>query len=279
MNISELTSYLDASILKKTPYRVDIDLLSTLDNLSMYSKQSDELTEIGANWEAQQGLGSQFLFERGMVPQFQRGNDKWSNSMKSAFIENILRGGKSEILLYTVQSEFRKKSFTSVKILDGLQRLSAICDFVSGKITAFGFSVTELAQHGIVSWSSVFGICIYQFKTHSDAAIYYIQMNEHITHSTGDIVRAVDFFERNMARECLLPKTSDAELEEFCAHAMQIHGPAVDVLQVGSTREFRVKTFVGDKPFHVIVGSFDDNTVENPERWMATAPVSSYVLS
>ena len=122
-----------------------------------------------------------------IIPEFQRPNNKWNNNMKTKFIENILKGAKTELLF------FRFKDMEDAKVIDGLQRTTAIIDFFNGKIKPFGKSINEL-----IDCLNMFHTCvtvkIYTFDDWEKVGRFYVDMNENITHSKADIQKAKDWF-------------------------------------------------------------------------------------
>lgn len=278
IDICDLKAILDSSILKKSPYRVDLDLMTVFDGLSLYSRSNPDVTELGADKSAWPSLGSQYLFECGFVPKFQRDNTKWTDEMKSGFIENLLRGARTDVVLYS--AEQTKSGRANSRILDGLQRLSAICDFVSGKILAFGYSCQELQEALIVNWSTTFGLSIYNFKSHADAAVYYIQMNRGITHSPEDILRAVTYFEQNLAQECLSPQSYSLPMDSFRQHVVDIHGDSVVWEDCGCPVVnhvlARTTKVVESETFSVVVASYKAETSHEVTGWIASKSVSDY---
>ena len=133
------------------------------------------------------------------VPEFQRKNDKWSPLMQARFIKNILNGFKcSPLMLYTLE----KGDMGDCFILDGLQRITAILIFfgLSNMVvdTIDGDDITNVdiieSQHFIGRLLHMnIPIKVFTFKSHKEAAEFYIQINEGITHSEDDIKRAQDF--------------------------------------------------------------------------------------
>lgn len=180
-NIKELTSNDIKAIIKnsafsKNSYQVDIHLLKFIDGLMLFinDKSHKDISEIF-----------------NAVPVFQRDNDKWTESMQVSFIENILKGCKSTIMLYEVMPNDGMPLYDKCFILDGLQRLTAIHDFTKGKIKAFGKTYRELCDARIITWNNrTIGVRIYSFNSEADAIKFYIEMNENITHSASDIQKA-----------------------------------------------------------------------------------------
>jgi len=122
-----------------------------------------------------------------VTPEFQRANNKWSKAMKLKFIENLLSGVKTELLL------FRMKEHDDAQIIDGLQRTTAILDFFNGKIKPFGYSYTDL-KDSLKMFNTNLIIKIYTFDNWKEVGKFYIDMNENITHSKKDIQKAKDWF-------------------------------------------------------------------------------------
>lgn len=160
---------------------IDSMLLHTWDEYSRHEKPKKEKNtnvEFNLKW-----------LER-ITPEFQRSNDKWNIDMKTKFIENILKGAKTELLFYNF------KDTDDAKIIDGLQRTTAIVDFFNGKIKPFGKDVDELYEY-LGSFRDKIEIRIYTFKEWKEVGKFYIDMNENITHSKEDIQKAKDWFLNN----------------------------------------------------------------------------------
>ncbi|MED6316557.1 MAG: DUF262 domain-containing protein [Pseudomonadota bacterium] len=126
------------------------------------------------------------------VPAFQRDNDKWTLAMKQSFIKNVIMGYRTTVLLYEIESsESRWNLLNECKIIDGLQRISAIYEFMTGEFTVFGKDYDALVRENILHVSAApIGIKIYIFKSEKEAIEFYISINENISHSKDDIDRA-----------------------------------------------------------------------------------------
>lgn len=125
------------------------------------------------------------------VPDFQRDNDKWSESMQVKFVENLLMGCKTTLMLYEVAGQGRQGDLCDCYILDGLQRITAIDRFVKGEISAFGEKYSKLNAERIISNVRCrLKLNIYTFSSEKEAIEFYISMNENITHSSSDIDKA-----------------------------------------------------------------------------------------
>ena len=69
-----------------------------------------------------------------MTPEFQRDNDKWNIDRKIKFIENIMSGCPSDIILFTVNNDM----LSNCGIMDGQQRLTALNDWFCNKFAIYG---------------------------------------------------------------------------------------------------------------------------------------------
>ena len=80
------------------------------------------------------------------------------------------------------------KDVEDSKIIDGLQRTTAIMDFISGKIKPFGYNYLELKKdRNLRRFNDRLTIAIYDFDSWGEVGKFYIDMNENITHSKKDI--------------------------------------------------------------------------------------------
>lgn len=133
-------------------------------------------------------ISTSFEFLNNAIPAFQRSNNKWTKTMQSKFVENLLYGVKTSILLFKIKED------TDYKIIDGLQRTTAILDFLDGKFKIFKkYSIEEL-RNCIDGFDSKLTITLYSFDTWEEVGKFYIDMNENITHSKVDIQKAKDWF-------------------------------------------------------------------------------------
>ena len=174
MNIQDLKSTISNSAFKKSYSVSNISFKNFFTSIELYTNTD--------------GNDLDSIFKA--VPRFQRENDKWSESMQIKFIENVLKGLRSEILLFKVGDNI----LDSYMILDGLQRTTAIHAFISSKIKAFGYTFKELCEAKIITFTSQDVIIkLYDFDTENEAIEFYIDMNENITHQLKDIEKARKF--------------------------------------------------------------------------------------
>lgn len=130
-------------------------------------------------------------FFKKAVPGFQRANNKWSEDMKIKFVENVFKGFRPEIKLFNIAN---KTVIEDCQIIDGLQRLTAIIDFMTGKFKIFKTYTYEDIQNYEFRLASMITIQIYTFDTWEEVLKFYVDINENITHSKEDIQKAKDWF-------------------------------------------------------------------------------------
>lgn len=128
------------------------------------------------------------LFFEKVIPGFQRSNDKWDDSMKQRFVENILSGCDTEIKIFWIGNDD-----LNGQILDGLQRTTAIIEFFQGKVKPFGLTFNDLEEH-MREFRYKIVLKIYQFNNIEEVGRFYIDMNDKITHSPEDIEKAKKYF-------------------------------------------------------------------------------------
>lgn len=180
-----------------------IEKILKLREISPFTKQSYAVT-VGLRgfdkklWDYMADIGEEAkditvdtIFERG-IPGFQRDNNKWTLEMQIKYVENTLLGFKDEIYLYSY-NEMK----TGCKILDGLQRTTALLDFQEGKFKVFNdIKYDDISNNIIMNMTSyTTTLRVFQFKNEIEAVEFYIQMNENITHSSEDINKAKKYLQ------------------------------------------------------------------------------------
>jgi cyclophilin family peptidyl-prolyl cis-trans isomerase len=154
-------------------------------------------------WNDEDASNTKEVLDR-MVPIFQRENNKWSREMQISFVENVILGTSSTIMLaYTTNGE---KERVGIKrdcvLLDGLQRFTAISAWLDGEFPVFGdiYSSKELIdkiEHNIDGLK----LRIYMFQDEKEMVEFYIKMNENITHSSEDIKKAKEYLKLLIKKE------------------------------------------------------------------------------
>lgn len=166
------------SAFNRQGYRVSCELGSLHRNLRFYSEDYTVNTP-----------DSELV--KAMTPKFQRDNDKWSLDRKIKFVENIMAGYPTDIILFTVNNDI----LSDCGIIDGQQRLTALSDWFYDKFPIYGdifySKLSHLRRAPFVD--SRVSFVIHNFDSLKDAVNFYIDINEGITHSLSDIERAREF--------------------------------------------------------------------------------------
>jgi len=178
MTQAELVKLARSSCFKMNPYSVHtrFNRRDFPSGLFLFTHPYTETTDYIENYLAE------------ITPAFQRSNDQWSESQQTLFVENILKGYKSTIILFTVEKA------VSSQVIDGLQRLTALMAFISGKIKVFGLYAREYEPLMLRKFGAHIRLNIIDFKTWQEVGDFYVEINEGITHSPADIQKAKDWF-------------------------------------------------------------------------------------
>lgn len=131
-------------------------------------------------------------------PDFQRGN-VWTQAQKIAYLEFFFREGRSAKTLYFNIGDWSEKKDSDIPqmvCVDGLQRLTAMLDFLNDKIPVFGAYFGEFEdKQRLNHFTFKFNINNLPYK--KDVLNWYIEMNSGGTvHSTEEIERV-----RNMLKD------------------------------------------------------------------------------
>lgn len=122
-------------------------------------------------------------------PDFQRGH-VWTEEQQIAYIEYLLRGGRSGKILYFncpgYQSGGKLGDFVCV---DGLQRTTAILRFLNNEIPAFGYYLDQY-EDKLPSMCDVL-ININELETREEVLKWYIQINDGGTPHTKEEIDRV----------------------------------------------------------------------------------------
>ncbi len=124
-----------------------------------------------------------------MNPDFQRGH-VWTEKQQIAYIEFLLRGGKSGKVVYfncpLWSLGSRDCDFVCV---DGLQRTTAIMRFIDNEIPAFGVYYKDFEDNLPMEIDII--VNINELKTRKEVLKWYIEMNEGGTPHTEEEIERV----------------------------------------------------------------------------------------
>ena len=132
-------------------------------------------------------------------PDFQRGH-VWSVDQQVEFVEHVLMGGPGGRDLFFNCPGFSNGDRDDFVLVDGKQRITAMIDFLYGKIAAFGHMICDFEGRKDFSryW---FNIHINELPTKADVLRWYIEMNSGgVVHSKEEIERVQKMLEEEKKR-------------------------------------------------------------------------------
>lgn len=133
-----------------------------------------------------------------MNPDFQRGH-VWTPEQQVHFIENCLKGVVTSAG-YLIQMNCPEWSYSTeqaktdlprgLQCIDGLQRYTAITEFVKGRIKPFGLSADDLIGTSFSHKRFYVKLAIHDFTRRADLLDYYLSINAGGTpHSKEELER------------------------------------------------------------------------------------------
>lgn len=121
-------------------------------------------------------------------PDFQRGH-VWSESQQIAYVEFLLRGGKSGIDIYFNMPGWMGNWKGDFVCVDGLQRITAALKFINNEIPVFNHYISEFEDR-LPFTDGNLTFHVNNLKTKSEVLNWYIEMNSGGTiHSDEEINR------------------------------------------------------------------------------------------
>ncbi|MPQ69431.1 DUF262 domain-containing protein [Pseudomonas sp. MWU12-2323] len=134
-----------------------------------------------------------------LIPDFQRGH-VWTVEQQVHFIENCLRGvvaSSGYLIQFNCTSWSDDDSGTDLppglQCVDGLQRYTAITQFVKGEVLPFGLSAGDLAGTLFDPKRFHMKVAIHDFTKRADLLEHYLSINAGGTpHSAEEISRVRD---------------------------------------------------------------------------------------
>lgn len=129
-------------------------------------------------------------------PDFQRGH-VWTPAQQVHFIENCLRGvvASNGFLIQFNSPSWNDDAAGSdlppgLQCVDGLQRYTAVTEFVKGNVKPFGFTAQELARTQFSPMRIYMKIAIHDFTGRADLLDHYLSINAGGTpHSAEELER------------------------------------------------------------------------------------------
>ena len=133
-------------------------------------------------------------------PDFQRGH-VWTEAQQIAYIEFLLRGGKTRRDVYLNNPEWHherpESDYKDYVCVDGLQRITAITRFIQNEIPAFGTLYKDF-EDKLPLINDTIRVHVNDLPTKRDVLQWYIEMNESGTpHSAAEIERVKRLMDKN----------------------------------------------------------------------------------
>lgn len=129
-------------------------------------------------------------------PEWQRGH-VWSVAQQERFVEYFLKGGRTGRDIYFNCSSWMDKYNTPIYCVDGLQRITAMKEFVDNNIKAFGCYYNEFEDScGMVD--NTFVVHMLKLKSKRDLLQVYVDFNSGGTpHNPKEIDRVKKMLEES----------------------------------------------------------------------------------
>lgn len=121
-------------------------------------------------------------------PEFQR-EYVWTEEQKIAYIEFKLKGGQGSDRIYFNCVGWGFTFDGPFVLVDGKQRISAVLNFINGKIPAFGHYFSEFEDK--IPFEIGFIFCVNDLKTEKEVLQWYIDMNTGGTVHTKEEIEKV----------------------------------------------------------------------------------------
>lgn len=125
-------------------------------------------------------------------PDFQRGH-VWTKEQQIAFVEFLLRGGKSSKVIYFNCPSWLGNpyvtSYNDFVVVDGLQRLTAVLAFMNDEIPAFGIYHKDYEGRVPLGVDLIFNVN--DLKTKAEVLQWYIEINSGGTPHTDQEIERV----------------------------------------------------------------------------------------
>lgn len=133
-----------------------------------------------------------------LEPDFQRAH-VWTDAQRSAYIEFLLRGGRSGRVLYFNCPDWMhgdtEDGYSDFVCVDGLQRITAIRKFLANELPAFGTLFRDF--EGKLPLDVDVLVNVNTLKTKREVLVWYLEMNAGGTpHSGAELEKVRSLLEK-----------------------------------------------------------------------------------
>lgn len=132
-------------------------------------------------------------------PDFQRGH-VWSRGQQIAYVEFCLRGGESARRLYWNCPSYtgRGGGGNDMVLVDGLQRLTAVTEFMSGDLPAFGTRYRDYRDEmRRLTGGTRLRMCVNNLATRAEILRWYLEMNDGgVVHTREELDRVAALLDK-----------------------------------------------------------------------------------
>lgn len=131
-------------------------------------------------------------------PDFQRGH-VWDDVKRRRYVEYVLRGGASGYDIYTNCPEWNRGGREDFVLVDGKQRLEAVCKFLRNGLTIFGHLFCEYADC-IPLTSARFRWHVNDLATRAEVLQWYLDLNSGgVVHTPEELEHVCQLLEAERA--------------------------------------------------------------------------------
>lgn len=117
-------------------------------------------------------------------PDFQRGH-VWNDEKRTAYVEFVLRGGKSSRDIYFNHPGWMKSFKGDFVLVDGKQRLEAVLKFMRNELPIFGGHYLKDFEDRM-GWEPSFTFHVNDLRTRREVLQWYLDLN------TGGVVHTTE---------------------------------------------------------------------------------------
>lgn len=153
--------------------------------------------EVDISWEYLEWQLEKYETRYGLDldPDFQRGH-VWTEAQQKAYIEYILRGGKTAKTLLFNCAKFHGGNFTDKMVLvDGKQRLNAVMKFIRNQLAVFDGVYFKDFEDNLGDLVGGFRVYINELQTRAEVLQWYLEVNSGTPHSESELSRVKKLLE------------------------------------------------------------------------------------